>query len=280
MKNKDVIIENAYSYSKQIRLMALDMAIEAGRNGSHIGGSFSAIELLSVLYGGVLDIDISNPRWENRDRFIPSKTHCILAHFPALVVVGLIPKEQLLSFDKDGGLLAGHPWNTDLGLEFSGGSLGMGLGVGVGLALRARRYNYSYKTYVLIGDGECNEGSVWESIMSASKYCLDNLIAIFDYNNMQFDGVNQDIMPVAPLSDKLKSFGWEAVDVNGHSIEELVDAFYTSHLGKPLAIVAHTIKAHGIPNLENKAESHHTSLSDSDYEYVKQQIIEGKYDRL
>lgn len=280
MNNKEQIISKAYSYSKEIRLMALDMAVEAGRAGAHVGGSFSTIEIFSVLYGGVLNYDTTNPQWENRDRFIPSKTHCILANFPALVVAGFLPKSEVMSFNKDGGLLAGHPWNVNIGLEYPGGSLGMGLGVGIGMALRARRYNQSYKTYVLIGDGESNEGSVWEAIMSAAKFKLDNLIAIFDYNNMQFDGVNDEIMPVSSLSEKLRAFGWKAVDVDGHSITELVDAFSTEHEKQPLAIVAHTIKAHGVPSLENKAESHHASITTEDYEYVKKQIEEGCYDRI
>lgn len=277
MMNREKIIEKAKLYANQIRLMALDMALEAGSAGAHIGGSFSTIEIFAVLYGGVLNFDVNNPHWENRDRFIPSKTHCILANFPALVLAGLLPNDKLMSFNKDGGLLAGHPWDIDIGLEYPGGSLGMGLGVGIGMALRARRYGKEYKTYVLIGDGESNEGSIWESAMFASKFKLDNLIAIFDYNNMQFDGINDEIMPVGSLSEKLKAFGWQTIDVDGHSIEALVDAFSTIHTGKPLAIVAHTIKAHGIPSLENRAESHHAAISEDDYKYVKQQVEEGKY---
>ena len=278
--NKEKMIQRAFSFAKEIRLRALDMAVEAGRAGSHIGGSFSSIEILSVLYGCVLHYDIKNPQDTDRDRFIPSKTHCILAHFPALAAAGLLPEDELMSFHKDGGLLAGHPWNIDIGLEYAGGSLGMGLGVGIGMALRAKRYQKPYRVYVLIGDGESNEGSIWESIMSAPKFKLDNLTAIFDYNNMQFDGPNESVMSVSPLSDKLKAFGWDCVDVNGHSIEELYDAFNTTHNGKPLAIVAHTVKANGIPGLENKAESHHAALSKDDYEYVKKEIMEGKYDRV
>lgn len=280
MTANNEMIEKAYRFSKEIRAMALDMAVEAGKAGAHIGGSFSAIEIFSVLYSGILRYDASNPRWEDRDRFIPSKSHCILANFPALVCAGLLPREQLMSFNKNGGLLAGHPWNIDIGLEYPGGSLGMGLGVGIGMALRAKRYRKPYRVFVLDGDGESNEGSVWEAVMSAPKFRLDNLTAIFDYNNMQFDGVNDSIMPVAPLSDKLRAFGWEAVDVNGHSIEELFDAFSVRHEDKPLAIVAHTVKARGIPGLENKAESHHAAISAADYEFVKQELAEGKYDRI
>lgn len=276
--NREDMIKKAKSFADQIRLMALDMAVEAGSAGAHIGGSFSTIEIFAVLYGGVLNLDLNNPKREDRDRFIPSKTHCILANFPALVMAGLLSRDELMSFNKDGGLLAGHPWNTNIGLEYPGGSLGMGLGVGIGMALRARRYNKSYKTYVLIGDGESNEGSVWEAAMSAAKFKLDNLIAVFDYNNMQFDGINDEIMPVSSLSEKLRAFGWDAIDVDGHSIEALFDAFNTAHPDKPLAIVAHTVKAHGIPHLENKAESHHAAITEEDYMYVKRRTEEGAYD--
>ena len=277
-RNKTVDI--IYDFAKDVRKMALDMAISSGRNGAHIGGSFSSIEILSVLYGAILNYDIKNPEWEERDRFIPSKTHCILAHFPALARAGFIEEKDLNSFHDDGGMLAGHPWNKQIGLEFAGGSLGMGLSVGIGMALRAKRYNKSPKVYVLLGDGESNEGSVWEAVMSAAQYGLDNLVAIFDYNNMQFDGPNDNIMSLSPLSEKLKAFGWKALDVNGHSIEELLDAFDTKHSGQPLAIIAHTVKARGIPSLENQAKSHHSSLSREDYDLVMKDISEGKYDRV
>ena len=279
-QERDKLIDQIYQFNKDIHMMGLEMARDAGRNGAHIGGSFSCMEIFSVLYGGVLKYDIKNPSWDERDRFIPSKTHCILANFPSLVEAGFIPKEKLFSFHSDDGLLAGHPWNIEIGLEFSGGSLGMGLSVGIGMALNAKRKNQKYKTYVLLGDGESNEGSVWEAFMSAPTYKLDNLVAIIDYNNMQFDGVNDEIMPVASMSEKLKAFGWDAIDVDGHSIEALYDAFSYNTKDKPLAIVAHTVKAHGIPSLENQAVSHHSAIKDEDYEFVMKEIMEGKYDRI
>ena len=173
-----------------------------------------------------------------------------------------------MSFHEDGGLLAGHPWNLKIGLEFAGGSLGMGISVGVGKALYAKHKGLKYNTYVLVGDGEANEGSVWEAFMSATQYKLDNLTVIIDYNNMQFDGPNDAIMALAPLADKMRAFGFKTVEVNGHSVPELLEAFQAPHVGKPLAIVAHTIKAHGIPSLENKAESHHATLSEEDYLFL------------
>lgn len=264
-EHKDRITE----FARDIRQMAAEMARAAGRSGSHIGGSFSCVEIFSVLYGGgVLKYDTKNPEDEERDRFIPSKTHCILSHFATLAKVGYINKEDIFSFHKNGGLLCGHPWNPSIGLEYSGGSLGMGISVGIGRALYAKQAGKKYHTYVLLGDGESNEGSVWEALMSAPMFKLDNLTVIVDYNNMQFDGANTDIMSLAPLKNKLIAFGWETVEVDGHNIEELWHAFHTSHNGAPLAIIAKTIKAHGVPSLENKAESHHSVLREEDFQYI------------
>lgn len=260
--------EKVISFIENMRANAIEMAHNAGKAGCHIGGSFSSMEILGVLYSSVLHYDVNNPEWEERDRFIPSKTHCILSHFTALTEAGYVPKYQLMSFHEDGGLLAGHPWNLNIGLEFAGGSLGMGISVGVGKALYAKRKGLKYNTYVLVGDGEANEGSVWEAFMSAAQYKLDNLTVIIDYNNMQFDGPNDAIMALAPLADKMRAFGFETVEVDGHSVTELMGAFQTPHDGKPLAIVAHTIKAHGVPSLENKAESHHAALSEEDYLFL------------
>ena len=277
---RDIVLDKLYRFNRNIHRMGLDMALEAGRQGAHIGGSFSCMEILAVLYGAVLNYDSKNPRWEQRDIFIPSKTHCILAHFPSLVEAGFLDKSFLMSFNKDNGLLAGHPWNIDIGLEFSGGSLGMGLSVGIGLALNAKRFGNNRRVYVLIGDGECNEGSVWEAFMAASHYGLDNLTVIVDYNNMQFDGRNDDIMPIADMGDKLRSFGWKTCDVDGHSIEELYDAFSDRVYESPKAIIAHTIKAHGIPSLENKPISHHASIAEDEYRLLIKEIEDGKYDRV
>lgn len=279
-QSKNEVIDKIYRFNRHIHVMGLEMALDAGKSGSHIGGSFSCMEIFSVLYGGILKYDVNNPTWDERDRFIPSKTHCILANFPSLVEAGFVTKDKLMSFHEDNGLFAGHPWNINIGLEFAGGSLGMGLSVGIGMALYAKRYGKKYKVYVLLGDGECNEGSVWEAFMSAAKFSLDNLIAIVDYNNMQFDGENDRIMPIASMSDKLKAFGWDAVDVDGHSIEQLYDTFSISGNNKPRAIIAHTIKAHGIPSLENQAVSHHSELKQCDYDFVMKEIREKKYDRV
>lgn len=273
-------LEELEIFSNKIRKTALNMALSSGKEGCHIGGGFSCIEIFAVLYGKILNVNVQDPLNENRDRFIPSKTHCILPHFASLMHRGFISPDVINSFHEDGGLLVGHPENPKIGLEFSGGSLGMGLSVGIGMALAAKRKKLSYKTYVLLGDGECNEGSVWEAFMAAAQFKLDNLIAIVDYNNMQFDGNNDTIMSISPIEKKLEAFGWQVVSCDGHNINEICDAFATMHYEKPLAIVAHTIKARGIPSLENKAESHHASLTEEDYNFIMKAMEDGLYGRV
>jgi len=273
-------IEELEIFANKIRKLSLDMALSAGKAGCHVGGGFSSIELFAVLFGAVLNVDSKNPCDENRDRFIASKAHCILPHFSTLVLKGFIDREKLMSFHDDAGFLAGHPWRVESGLEFSGGSLGMGLSIGIGMALNARRKNLSYNTYVLLGDGESNEGAVWEALMSAPHFKLDNLVAIVDYNNMQFDGPCSEIMGMEPLDERLRTFGWETVRVDGHNIAALLEAFFAKHDGKPLAIVADTVKARGIPGLENKAESHHATLTQEMYDAVVDDMEGGRYGRV
>lgn len=274
------VIDRCYELSKKMRVKALEMAKSTGKAGAHLGGSFSAMDIIATLYGGVLRVKTDEPNYEFRDRFITSKRHCYLASYSALEECGMITDEQLMSFHTDGGILAGYPWNNQLGLDFSGGSLGMGLSVGIGMALVAKRKKLEYKTYILLGDGECNEGSNWEGFMSANKFALDNLIVIIDNNHMQFDGKEEDIMPMGSFSEKMEAFGFKVVNVNGHIIEELYAAFNINHEGKPLAIIAETIKGYGLPSIEDKAESHHIALNEQDYEVMMKDIMEGRYDRV
>ena len=273
-------IEELEVFANKIRRDCLDMALSAGKEGCHVGGGFSCIEIFAVLFGSVLRIDANNPLDGNRDRFIASKAHCILPHFSTLALKGFVDSGKLLSFHDDDGFFAGHPWRVENGLEFSGGSLGMGLSIGIGMALAAKRRGLSYNTYVLLGDGESNEGAVWEAFMSAAHFKLDNLVAIVDYNNMQFDGPCSEIMDMEPLDRRIESFGWETRRVNGHDIHALLDAFAAPRSGKPLAIIAETIKARGIPALENKAESHHAVLTQEMHDAVVADIEGGRYGRF
>lgn len=261
--------------TKRMRLMGLDMALSSGSNGSHLGGSFSCMEILAVLYGEVMRYDVKNPEWEDRDRFLPSKNHCVLAHFPALAEAGFISKEETLEFQKDGGRLTGYPRNLEIGLEYSGGSLGMAISVGVGMALTLRERQSPARVYVMMGDGELNEGSIWEALMSAAQYRLDNLVAIIDRNHLCYDGDTEEVMAIEPLEDKFRSFNWNVITCNGHDVGELLQAFDSIATGSPNVIIADTVKGKGVSFMENQREWHHSRISMEQYEQAKKEIMEG-----
>ena len=258
--------------AKRMRLAAMDMALASGNNGSHLGGSLSCIEILAVLYGEVLRHDLQDPLNEIRDRFIPSKNHCVLAHIPALAEAGFIDYEEILEFQKDGGRLTGYPMRPEIGLEYSGGSLGMAISVGIGLALSAREKKRDSKVYILMGDGELNEGSIWEAFMSAAHYKLDNLVAIIDRNHLSYDGNTEDVMGLENLSEKLRSFNWHVTECNGHDTESLLYAFADGKEGMPHIIIADTIKGKGVSFIENRPEWHHHRLSKDEYEQAVAEI--------
>lgn len=261
--------------SKRMRLAALDMGLASGNNGSHLGGSLSCIEILAVLYGDVLQYDVRNPMDPTRDRFIPSKNHCVLAHIPALAEAGYIPYEEIVEFQKDGGRLTGYPQRVEIGLEYSGGSLGMAISVGVGLALSAKEHKRNSQIYILMGDGELNEGSIWEAFMSAAHYKLDNLTAIIDRNHLSYDGNTEEVMGLDSLSAKMESFNWHVSNCDGHKVDELLTAFNDKVEGKPHIIIADTIKGKGISFIENKPEWHHHRLSKDEYEIAKAEVLGG-----
>ena len=267
-------VNNLIAMSKRMRLDALDMALESGNNGSHLGGSLSCIEILAVLYGKIMDYDVCKPLKRERDRFIPSKNHCVLAHIPALAEAGFIDKREILEFQKDGGRLTGYPKRTEIGLEYSGGSLGMAISVGIGIALKFKECRIDNKVYILLGDGELNEGSVWEAFMAASHYKLNNLIAIIDRNHLSYDGDTEDVMGIEPLKDKLEAFNWHASMCDGHDVISLLNAFSDVSGDRPHAIIADTVKGKGVSFIENRREWHHHRLSRDEYEKARQEVIE------
>lgn len=258
--------------SKRMRLDAMDMALSSGANGSHLGGSLSCIEILAVLYGKILRFDTDNPLDPGRDRFIPSKNHCVLAHIPALAEAGYIDRQEILEFQKDGGRLTGYPQRKEIGLEYSGGSLGMAISVGIGIALSCKEHKRNNMIYILMGDGELNEGSIWEAFMSGAHYHLDNLTAIIDRNHLSYDGDTEEVMGLECLEDKLKSFNWHVSMCDGHDVESLLNAFLDTCEGKPHVIIADTVKGKGVSFIENKREWHHHRLSQQEYEIARQQI--------
>lgn len=241
---------------------------------AHLGGGLSIVDITATLYGTILRFDRYNPLWEDRDRFILSKGHGVLGFYSALLAAGLISEEKFKTFQHNGSDLIAHPvMNHALGIESSNGSLGHGLSMAIGLALAAKRKRQDHKIYVLLGDGECNEGSVWESIMSAAQFKLDNLIAIIDYNRLQSDGDARQIMDLGDLCGKLQGFGWDACDVDGHDIRALLSALtQTPLVGKPRVLVAHTIKGKGIPFMENNNDWHHNRLTQANYERAIAQL--------
>lgn len=273
----DTSVENAErlkAMAKRMRLDALDMALSTGQKGSHLGGSLSCMEILAVLYGEVLRIDPKNPEWEERDRFIPSKNHCTLAHFPALSEAGFLEKSELVEFTKDGGRMTGYPRNLEIGLEYSGGSLGMAISFGIGVALASRERGRTNRVYVMMGDGELNEGCIWEAFMSAYQYRLDNLVAIIDRNHLSYDGDTEEVMALESLEDKMKAFNWNTIGCNGHDTADLLRAFSEIKEGVPNVIIADTVKGKGVSFIENRREWHHSRISMEQYEQAKREIME------
>jgi len=257
-------------FSNKIRKNILDVAYKGGAERSHIGGALSSADIVSTLYGDVMNLNINNPLDINRDRFILSKGHACLVIYSALYEIGILSKEQFFSYEKENSILLGHPIiNRDVGIEFSNGSLGMGLSLGVGVALSAKIKKKDYFSYVLIGDGECNEGSVWEAAMSGYKYKLNNLVAIIDKNGFQQTGTTNDIMDMYNLEEKWKSFGWNTISVDGHDINELLIALNKKKIlesDKPTALIANTTKGKGISFIENNNAWHHNLLTKTQYE--------------
>jgi len=260
----------------RMRKMALDMALSAGSKGSHIGGGFSCMEIMAVLYGEVLKVEPQNPLDPERDRLLVSKNHCTLAHFPALVEKGFLLERELPGYTEDGSRLIGYPCDPEIGLEYSGGSLGMALSVGAGQALAGKKRHKDYKVYVLMGDGELNEGSVWESFMAASHYSLDNLVAVIDRNRLCYDGTTEDIMSLGRLSDKLAAFGWNTIVCDGHSIADLLRAFAEIQTGLPNVLICETVKGKGLPFAENRPEWHQKAITREQYDAAMTELMEGR----
>ena len=274
MEDKNKNIQKIKKFSVELRKNILEMAYSAGAGSSHFGGALSIVEIVSTLFSYKMRIN-KDPNWDDRDRFILSKGHACLAYYAALCEVGYITKEELKTFEKDDSNLLGHPViNKKLGIDFSNGSLGMGLSLGIGVSISLKKKNKNNRVFVVLGDGECNEGSVWEAAMAASNFKLDNLYAIIDKNNFQQTGSNQDIMNTDSLKDKWSSFGWDTVSLNGHDIEELYEYFNTSQdLKKPRAIIANTIKGKGFSFSENNNDWHHAVLTKSLYEKGLKELI-------
>jgi len=225
----------------------------------HIGGSLSSVDILVTLYYEIMNIDPKNPKAKDRDRFILSKGHSVEAYYAILGDMGFFPKEELGTFGKYKSRLIGHPSVKIPGVEINTGSLGHGLSNGVGMALAAKMDKKSYKVYVLMGDGELAEGSIWEGAMAASHFGLDNLVGIVDRNHLQISGETEDIMKLENLIDKWRAFGWDVTSVDGHDIGDMIHVFnsLSKEKGKPHVMIANTVKGKGISFMQNSAVWHH-----------------------
>jgi len=266
--NAEDQIKNIKNFAFQVRKNILEMAVAAGAGSAHFGGALSIAEIVSTLFAYQMKIDKKNPKWEERDRFILSKGHACLAYYAALCEVGYISNNELKTFEQNDTNLLGHPViNRNLGIDFSNGSLGMGLSLGIGVAISSKKKKKNYNVYVIVGDGECNEGSVWEGAMAAPNFNLDNLYVIIDKNNFQQTGSNKEIMNVGNLKDKWSSFGWHTTELDGHNVKDLYNYFQESkNIKNPKAIIANTIKGKGFSFSENNNDWHHSILSKSFYE--------------
>ncbi len=258
--NKTIKLESVdglEAMAKKIRRHIVEMI---GRAGSgHPGGSLSATDIVTCLYFSVLRYDPVNPKWPDRDRFILSKGHAAPVLYSALAEAGYIPVESLSTLRKINSILQGHADSHHTpGVELTAGSLGQGLSFSIGVALAGRLSSKTYRVYTLLGDGECDEGQVWEAAMAAAHFKVDNLTAIVDNNGLQIDGWNKDVMSLDPFNDKWKAFGWHVIEIDGHSIPQILEAFKEAQSvkGKPSVIIAHTIKGKGVSFMENQAGFH------------------------
>ncbi len=250
-----------FDHARCIRRNILDAGYKAG--AMHFGGSLSMVDAMAILYGEVMKVDPSNPEWAERDRFILSKGHCGLALYATLCEFGFITHEQLMSVDDNGGEFPSHAVrNTKYGIEVSSGSLGLGTSFALGQALALKDVS---RVFVLVGNGEINEGSFWEAAMFAGANKVENLCVTVDDNGMQLDGPSARVMPVSDWARKLEAFGWTVAEADGHDFGSLRKAYATNREGRPLAVVAHTVKGKGVSFMENAPEWHHNKMTEEQY---------------
>ena len=265
------------------RLLAMDMVHDAA--SGHIGGSLSSMDIITTLYGHVMRVDPANPRDPDRDRFVLSKGHCTPALYPNLALKGFFPVEDLKLFRSIKGEMSGHAEMHHIkGVDMSTGSLGQGISAAVGMALAGKADQKDYRVYALLGDGEIEEGQVWEAAMSAAKYRLDKLCAIVDGNGLQIDGPTAEVMPSEPLDKKFEAFNWNVIHVDGHDFNALEEAFNAAAAckGKPTVLLAKTIKGKGVSFMEGDYGWHGKAPNDEQYEKAHAELaatlaeLEGK----
>ena len=256
------------------RLLGLDMVYDCA--SGHLGGSFSAMDALTVLYFDVMNVDPQDPANPDRDRFVLSKGHCTPALYPILAQRGFFPEEDLKLFRSIDGHMSGHAeMNHVKGVDMSTGSLGQGISAAVGMALAGKMDKKDYRVYSILGDGEIEEGQVWEAFMAAAKYNLDNLCAVIDVNGLQIDGKTADVMPTEPLDKKMEAFGWNVISVDGHDLAAVSAAFEEAKTvsGKPTVLLAKTVKGKGVSFMENDAGWHGKAPNAEQYEKARAELV-------
>jgi transketolase len=259
--------------ARLIRYHVVDMVYTA--QSGHIGGSLSAADIMAALYFDILRIDPEQPRWPERDRFVLSKGHTCPVLYACLALRGFFPLEQLKTLRQFGSILQGHPIRKTPGVDVSTGSLGHGISQAVGIALEARYMQSEYRIFTLIGNGEAQEGSVWEAAAAASSRGLDNLVAILDDNRMQNDGFTDAIMPMDPFDKKFEAFGWRVISIDGHDMREVLESLEEAiaHRGGPVCILANTIKGKGVSLMENQRRFHGKPPQPEEYEQAMKEIM-------
>ena len=260
--------------TKKVRLGIIE-AVYNNQSG-HPGGSLSIADIMTVLYFNEMNIDNENPKWEDRDRLVLSKGHCSPALYSALANRGYFPVEDLKTFRNINSYLQGHPDMKHIpGVDMTTGSLGQGLSAANGMAISAKLDNKNYRVYCILGDGEIEEGQIWEAAMASNKYKLDNLCVIVDNNNLQIDGTIEEVMNSNPIDEKFKSFGFQIIKIDGHDIEEIKKAFEVARnvKGKPTCIIAKTIKGKGVSFMENQVGWHGKAPNKEQYEEAKKEIL-------
>lgn len=271
---KEVSVKELKNIATDLRKKAVSMIYEA--QSGHPGGSLSAADFVAACYFREMNIDPKNPKWEDRDRFVLSKGHVCPIQYAALATLGYFPLDVLHTLRKEGSILQGHPdMKKCPGIDISTGSLGQGLACGVGMALCAKLDEKDYRVFVVVGDGEAQEGEIWEAAQTANKYKLDNLIVFVDNNNLQLDGTCDEVMPNIDLGKKFEAFGFENYEIDGHDMQQIVDTLdkiRASKNGKPKCIFAHTIKGKGVSYMENECSWHGVAPNEQEYKQAMEEL--------
>ena len=272
MNQNEIGILEVEDFARKVRGKVLDLTYSA--KVAHLASSLSSVDILAVLFWKILNIEPKNPNWEERDRFILSKGHAAMALYSTLAYRGFMQEDILNTFGKPGTILAEHPDRGVPGVETATGSLGHGLSVGIGMALAARIQKKNHRVFVLMSDGECNEGSVWEAAMFAPAQKLDKVTAIIDFNKWQATGRSTEILALEPLAEKWKAFGWSTHEVDGNNIKELFNILKNipDGSGKPVAIIAHTVKGKGISFMEDDNNWHYKVPDEKELEMAKKEL--------